>query len=73
MNYEILVTRKGRHIFATDPRSLPAKFSVRELLPVLRRKFPVLEGYHIEVVESVTTSTSLTAAEWLRRNGKVPS
>lgn len=45
--YEINVALNGFHFFATDPRSCPTKNEYKELLKVIKEKFPESEGYNV--------------------------
>ena len=46
-HYEINVSYKGRHLFATDARSAVDEHSARMLVNIITEKFPVNDGYEI--------------------------
>ena len=54
-HFEINVSKDGKHLFATAPRSLPSCDEKKELdLYILfRQKFPESEGYEISVTKWV--------------------
>lgn len=45
--YEINVALNGFHFFATDPRSCQTEKQYKELLKVIKKKFPEKEGYNV--------------------------
>lgn len=45
--YEINVALNGFHFFATDPRSCQTEKQYKELLKIIKEKFPESEGYHV--------------------------
>lgn len=47
--YEINVSLKGRHLFATAQRSLKTQAEADSLLGVFKVKFPEREGYKISM------------------------
>jgi len=47
--YEINVSKDGDHLFATHERSLQSRRETRELLKLLKQKFPESEGYKLQV------------------------
>ena len=47
MYYEINVSLKGKHFFATAERSIIREERLKELLLVFNDKFPASEGYTI--------------------------
>lgn len=50
MSYEINVSRKGKHFFATHERSLGlSKSHTKEVYDKLVEAFPKNEGYEIEI------------------------
>lgn len=52
-HFEINVSKDGKHLFATAPRSLPdcQPRRMEELLAIFTEKFPESEGYHIDVTD----------------------
>lgn len=48
-HYELLVTEGGRHLFATDARSLTDKASALALAKELMVRFPEVEGYKVTI------------------------
>jgi hypothetical protein len=48
MYYEINISRRGSHLFATAPRSVTDRETFKEVMQVLKQKFPIAEGYKIE-------------------------
>jgi hypothetical protein len=46
-HYEINVSYKGRHLFATAERSAVTETSAIMLLNVLRERFPAKDGYEV--------------------------
>jgi hypothetical protein len=55
MWYEINVSLNGKHLFATGERSITSKSALGRALPILKQKFPVGEGYKIDVTQWETT------------------
>lgn len=49
MYYEVNVALKGKHFFATAPRSITDIDKLKEVFFVLNTKFPESEGYTISV------------------------
>lgn len=49
MYYEINVSLNGRHLFATDKRSITTKRALKEVYTVFKEKFPNEEGYELLV------------------------
>lgn len=47
--YEINVSKDGRHMFATHPRSLQDEERALKCLKLMRKKFPVSEGYNVSM------------------------
>ncbi len=54
MCYEINVSLKGKHFFATAERSITNKWKLKEVYDVLKEKFPQEEGYEISVTKYET-------------------
>jgi hypothetical protein len=48
MYYEINISRRGSHLFATAPRSVTDKDTFKDVMQVFKKKFPASEGYKIE-------------------------
>jgi len=48
-HYEINVSLNGRHLFATNERSLTNKWDYEKVIPIIREKFPESEGYKVSV------------------------
>lgn len=49
MYYEINVSLNGKHLFATAERSITGEWKLREVYKILKEKFPVEEGYKIDI------------------------
>ena len=49
MYYEINVSKKGRHIFATAERSITTYADAKFMYELFKEKFPESEGYKIDV------------------------
>lgn len=47
--YEINVSLNGRHLFATDKRSITSERALKEVYEVFKKKFPMEEGFDILV------------------------
>lgn len=45
--FEINVSKDGRHLFATAPRSLTTRKEYEAALELLKEKFPEAEGYSV--------------------------
>ena len=54
MYYEINVSLNGRHFFATDKRSITTERALKEVYPIIKKKFPPEEGYDILVSHTET-------------------
>lgn len=48
--YEINISLNGKHFFATAPRSIHTRGELKEKFGVLKTKFPIEEGYKLDVV-----------------------
>lgn len=48
-HFEIVVSNKKGHLFATEERSCVTSSEVENVLTVLKEKFPESEGYKISV------------------------
>lgn len=55
MYYEINISLNGRHFFATDKRSITTERALKEVYPIIKKKFPPEEGYDILVSCTKTT------------------
>lgn len=60
MYYEICITLRGKHFFATSDRSLTTRDQMLKVLDVFLTKFPESEGYSILVFENRTTGRGLS-------------
>jgi len=49
MHYEINVSHKGRHLFATHPRSLTHKVEADALFEEFQKLFPADDGYTVRM------------------------
>ena len=47
--FELNVSYMGKHLFATDPRSVKDKDNLENLYIHFKEKFPVCEGYQVTV------------------------
>ncbi len=59
MHYDINISLKGKHFFATSPRSCRDVYDLAAVLSVLQAKFPTSEGYRISVTEWREVGTPL--------------
>jgi hypothetical protein len=57
MNYEINVSRNGRHYFSTAPRSLDNHAQCMQMVEHFQCVFPVEQGYKITATRTETTGT----------------
>jgi hypothetical protein len=48
MYYEVNLSFKGNHLFATAPRSIQTEAQLKEVLTQLRGRFPKEEGWQFE-------------------------
>ena len=55
MHFEINVSKNGKHLFATAPRSLTTMSELRSLYSLLRLRFPSEEGYECQAHRIETT------------------
>ena len=60
MYYELNVSIKGRHLFATNERSLLTKGDTKTLYNLFLEKFPKSEGFGISITHYKNTGTTLT-------------
>lgn len=54
MYYEINVSANGQHLFATDKRSITDTQKLEKVYNILKEKFPVEKGYHLNVTRYET-------------------
>lgn len=57
MYYEINVSLNGKHLFATDKRSITTNRALKEVYEVFKKKFPHEEGYELLVTKMEITGT----------------
>lgn len=63
-HYEINVSRKGKHFFATHERSFGlSKTHAKEVYDKLVEAFPKSEGYEIEISYCQTTHTKIESKD----------
>ena len=55
MYYQINVSKNGYHVLATAPESAPYEHDAKKLYKLLKKKFPLEEGYRIDVTFYTTT------------------
>lgn len=60
MYYELNVSKQGRHLFATDDRSLSTRRDTKNLYDLFLEKFPESEGYHIMITQYNITGKRMT-------------
>lgn len=48
-HYEINVSFKGKHLFATDARSAVDDHKAQALFNIIKERFPVAEGFEVTV------------------------
>ena len=46
-HYEINISLNGKHLFATDSRSIQNQAELEKVIPIFKEKFPESEGYKI--------------------------
>lgn len=51
MYYEINVSLKGKHLFATHERSIVNNDEYRKVMEIFEEKFPKSEGFNISVTK----------------------
>ena len=49
MYYEVNVSLNGKHLFATDKRSITTKHELEDIYKIFKEKFPQKDGYNIMV------------------------
>ena len=65
MYYEINVSQKGRHLFATSDHSLTSMSELDRVLPLIVERFPKEEGFSIGITHWQTQGESLGVADIL--------
>lgn len=56
MEYTILVSHNGRHLFETQPRSTPTREDAMDLYKILCKCFPVQEGYCVKIFKTMNVT-----------------
>lgn len=51
MYYEINVSQNGKHLFATDKRSIKYYWELERVYRIFEQTFPKYEGYEITVIK----------------------
>ena len=51
MYYEINVSKDGKHLFATDKRSIKYYWELEKVYRIFEQAFPKYEGYKITVIK----------------------
>ena len=59
MYYEINVSLNGKHLFATDERSITSRERMEEVYKLFEQKFPKSEGYTLDVTLWVKSGTPI--------------
>jgi hypothetical protein len=59
-HYEINVSYKGRHLFATDTRSAVDENTARMLVNIIIERFPAKEGFEVSCTHWRCGGTSVT-------------
>jgi hypothetical protein len=59
-HYEINVSHKGRHLFATDTRSAVDENTARMLVNIIIERFPAKEGFEVSCTHWRCGGTSVT-------------
>jgi hypothetical protein len=67
MRYEINVSLRGRHFFATHPRSLTTAREAQKVLSALVERFTPADGYAVKIVKWEERGTELDAAAFLKQ------
>lgn len=57
--YEINVSLNGKHLFATDERSITSRERMEEVYKLFEQKFPKSEGYILDVTLWVKSGTPI--------------
>jgi len=70
-HYEINISKKGIHFFATDPRSCVGEYDLEKILPTILEKFPESEGYKVSVTWWETKGTKCQPNDLLPQSLKV--
>ena len=59
MYYEINVALNGKHLFATDKRSITTKRNLEKVYQIFKEKFSAEEGYNISITYWETVGKSI--------------
>lgn len=59
MYYEINVSLNGKHLFATNERSITSKMNLEKIYKIFKEKFPKEEGYDVSITQWETFGTSI--------------
>lgn len=59
MYYEINVSKDGKHLFATDKRSIEFYWELEKIYRIFEQKFPEYEGYKITVIKWETRGLAI--------------
>ena len=59
MYYEINVSKDGKHLFATDKRSIEFYWELERVYQIFEQKFPEYEGYKITVIKWTETGREI--------------
>lgn len=63
MEYTILVSHNGKHLFETQPRSTHTYADAIHLYKILCKCFPSSEGYCVAIFKSLTTTERVRISE----------
>lgn len=67
MYYEINVSLNGQHFFATHARSLIDETKTRQVWFQMRKRFPISEGYQMELTFWKCSGEFVDTTNWLLR------
>lgn len=67
MYYEINVSHKGKHLFATAPRSITSEVDLAKVLTIMVERFPKRDGYEVDASCWQHTGHSIDVAETIKR------
>lgn len=59
-HYEINVSFRGRHLFATNERSATDKDKAQALFNIIRERFPAADGYKVEITQWHSVGSKMT-------------
>lgn len=59
MYYEINISLNGKHLFATDKRSITNKTDLEKVYKIFKEKFSAEEGYNISITYWETVGKSI--------------